>query len=89
VINCFFNEGEGDTCDGEGCNYDSCTCRRAHHHGNTIRKLDPRLNLEVGFKKLPPCQILELFLKITRSNFPFINPNKLPSPRCLIQSQVG
>jgi hypothetical protein len=70
---CFLNEGEGcDTCDGDGCNYDCCSCTKAHRHGNTIRKLDPRLNLDVDFHKLSPreqAKLLVRFLIRVASNF--------------------
>jgi hypothetical protein len=68
---CFLNEGEGcDTC--EGYNYECCPCQEPHRFGDSIRKLDPRLDLGEKFKELPARQRAKLLLRFlvrVASNF--------------------
>ena len=74
---CYSNidSGDGtgcDTCEDDGCNYESCNCKKSHRYGPALMKLDPRLNPDVKFRKLPlrkRAKLLLQFIRQVTSNF--------------------
>ena len=66
------DEGTGcETCDPQA-DYESCPCEESHRYGPALMKLDPRLNPDVKFRKLPLRERAKLLLQLLRtvaSNF--------------------
>ena len=59
---CFLHNGEGcDTC--KDYHYTECKCKKAHRFGDSVRKLDPRLNQTIEFDKLTPREQAKLLLR--------------------------
>ena len=69
---CFLNDGEGcDTCADTG-DYEICKCKKAHRFGDSVRKLDPRLNQTIEFDELTARTQAKLLLRfLSRVAFNF------------------